>query len=84
MPSFEWFENQRRGNQRKSKKTPGIPHSFLAYFIKKNALYLHAGKCQEYFRMACGLCEFGCCKTAKMMVGYYLGPSLQIFSVDLS
>ena len=83
MPSFEWLkikEGETKGNP---KKNQGIPQSFLAHFIKKNAWYLHAGKCQEYFRMACALCEFGCCKTAKMRVGYYLGPLLQIFRVNL-
>ena len=29
------------------------------------------------------LSEFGCCKSAKMRRGYYLGPLLQIFRVNL-
>ena len=73
-------ENQRRGNHRKSPKIPGIPQSFQAYFIKKNAWYLLAGKCQEYFRMACAVCEFGCCKTAIMRVICYIKLYRKIFS----
>ena len=71
MPSFEGLKI--RGNQRKSPKIPGIHQSFLAYFIKK---IMHdicmLVKARNIFRMACALCEFGCCKAAKMRVGYYL------------
>ena len=83
MPSFEWLQLSKKGKPQETPQNYRNSYIIFDLFQKKGCMISASGKWRDDFRMGIVLCESDFCKMAKMRVGSYLGPVLQILMDNL-